>query len=85
MPVVENDGRDSVYFTVPTLDGAPAVLQVTFNPNDVPGAEDFGVLSAAVAAAAMVLPVTGTARQTNVRLPMPMPASAERPLELQMA
>jgi CheY-like chemotaxis protein len=85
VPVVENDGRDSVYFTVPTLDGAPAVLQVTFNANDAPGAEDFGVLSAAVAAAAIVLPLTGTARQTSVRLPMPTPASAGRTLELQIA
>jgi CheY-like chemotaxis protein len=89
VPVVENDGRDSVYFTVPTLDGSPAVLQVTFNANDAPDAEDFGVLSAAVAAAAMVLPLTGIARQTSVRQPMPaavpMPASAERALELQIA
>jgi CheY-like chemotaxis protein len=83
VPVVENDGRDSVYFTVPTLDDSPAVLQVTFNPNDAPGAEDFGVLSAATAAAAIVLPLTGTARQTSVRLPIP--AVAERTLELQLA
>jgi CheY-like chemotaxis protein len=86
VPVAENDGRDSVYFTVPTLDGSPAVLQVTFNPNDAPGAEDFGVLSAAAGAAAIVLPLTGTARQTAVRLPMPMPPIAqERTLELQIA
>lgn len=85
VPVVENDGRDSVYFTVPTLDDSPAILQVTFNPNDAPGAEDFGVLSAATAAAAIVLPLTGTARQTSVRLPMPAVAAAERTLELQLA
>jgi CheY-like chemotaxis protein len=86
VPVAENDGRDSVYFTVPTLDGAPAVLQVTFNPNDAPGAEDFGVLSAAAGAAAMVLPLTGAARQTAVRLPMPMrPVAPEKTLELQIA
>jgi CheY-like chemotaxis protein len=83
VPVVENDGRDSVYFTVPTLDDAPAVLQVTFNTNDAPGVEDFGVLSAATGAAAIVLPLTGTARQTSVCLPMP--AVAERALELQIA
>jgi hypothetical protein len=86
VPVAENDGRDSVYFTVPTLDGSPAVLQVTFNANDAPSAEDFGVLSAAAGAAAIVLPLTGTSRQTAVRLPMPMPPIApERTLELQIA
>jgi CheY-like chemotaxis protein len=83
VPVVENDGRDSVYFTVPALDASPAILQVTFNPNDAPGAEDFGVLSAATAAAAIVLPLTGTARQTSFRLPKP--AVAEETLELQLA
>jgi CheY-like chemotaxis protein len=82
VPVVENDGRDSVYFTVPTLDASAAILQVTFNPNDAPGAEDFGVLSAATAAAAIVLPLTGTTRQTTL---LPKPAVAERTLELQLA
>jgi hypothetical protein len=83
VPVVENDGRESVYFTVPARDGSAAVLQVTFNANDAPSAEDFEVLMAASAAAAMVLPVTGTARQTTVRLPRPF--IAERTLELQIA
>jgi hypothetical protein len=84
VPVVENDGRDSVYFTIPTQDGAAAVLQVTFNPNDAPGPEDFDVLTAATAAAALVLPLTGIARQTTVHLPKPS-CMAERTLELQIA
>jgi hypothetical protein len=84
VPVVENDGRDSVYFTIPTRDGSAAVLQVTFNPNDAPGAEDFDVLTAATVAAAMVLPLTGTARQTTVHPPSPS-FTAEPTLELQIA
>jgi hypothetical protein len=83
VPVVENDGRESVYFTVPTRDGSAAVLQVTFNENDAPGAEDFEVLTAATAAAALVLPLTGTACQTTVHLPRPFVAA--RTLELQIA
>jgi CheY-like chemotaxis protein len=83
VPVVENDGRESVYFTVPTRDGSAAVLQVTFNPNDAPGVEDFAVLTAATAAAAVVLPLTGTARQTTLQLPRPF--VAQRTLELQTA
>jgi hypothetical protein len=83
VPVVENDGRESVYFTVPTQDGSAAVLQVTFNENDAPGAEDFEVLMAATAAAAMVLPLTGTACQTTVHLSRPFMAG--RSLELQIA
>jgi PilZ domain len=67
VPVVENDGRESVYFTIPTSDGSPAVLQVTYNANDQPSAEDFEVLTAAANVAASVLPLTGTTRHTNVR------------------
>jgi CheY-like chemotaxis protein len=69
VPVVEDDGRESVIFSVPTRDGSPAVLQVTFNPDDAPGAEDFEMLSAAAGAAFFALPLTGTARQTTLRLP----------------
>jgi CheY-like chemotaxis protein len=83
VPVVENDGRESVYFTVPTLDDAPAVLQVTFNPGDEPGLDDFAVLTAAAEAAATVLPLTGTTMQTTVHLSRPFRAA--RTLELQIA
>ena len=82
VPVVENDGRESVYFTVPTLDGSPAVLQVMFNSNDAPGLEDFDVLTAAAQAASTILPLTGTAQQTTVRLERPIVANT---LELQIA
>jgi PilZ domain len=67
VPVVENDGRESVYFTIPTSDGSPAVLQVTFNANDKPSAEDFEVLTAAADVAASILPLTGRTKQTNIR------------------
>ena len=67
VPVVENDGRESVYFTIPTSDASPAVLQVTFNSNDQPRAEDFQVLRAAADAAPRVLPLTATTRQTSIR------------------
>ena len=66
VPVVENDGRESVYFTITTSDASPAVLQVTFNSNDQPSAEDFEVLTAAAHVAARVLPLTGTTKQTHV-------------------
>ena len=69
VPVVDDDGRESVIFSVPTRDGSPAVLQVTFNPDDPPGAEDFEVLTAAAGAAIFALPLTGTARQTTLHLP----------------
>jgi CheY-like chemotaxis protein len=61
VPVAESDGRESIYFTVPTLDGSPAVLQITFSQNDAPRLEDFEVLTAAAQAAAAVLPLTGAA------------------------
>jgi len=68
VPVVENDGRESIYFTVPTLDGSRAVLQVTFNANDAPGLEDFDVLTAAAQASARILPLTGITQQTTLEL-----------------
>jgi hypothetical protein len=91
VPVVENDGRESIYFTVPTLDGARAVLQVTFNANDAPGLEDFDVLTAAARAAARLLPVTGITRQAAVQPHQSTPTPALRvvggreTLELQIA
>ena len=68
VPVVENDDRESIYFTVPTLDASRAVLQVTFNANDAPGLEDFDVLMAAAQASARILPLTGITQQTTLEL-----------------
>jgi hypothetical protein len=65
-PVVENDGRDSIYFTIPSHDGAPAILQVTFEPNYRPGPEEFAALRAASVAAADVVPFTELSRQVSV-------------------
>ena len=91
VPVVENDGRESVYFTIPTSGATPAILQVTFNANDQPSAEDFELLTAAADIAACVLPMTGTTKQTSVR-PRPHAAPTLRvvsdhatPRELQIA
>lgn len=91
VPVVENDGRESVYFTIPTSDATPAILQVTFNANDQPSAKDFELLTAAADIAACVLPMTGTTKQTSVR-PRPHAAPTLRvvsdhstPRELQIA
>jgi CheY-like chemotaxis protein len=80
-PVVENDGRESIYFTIPTSDASCAVLQVTFETNDQPSAEEFELLTAAATAAAQVLPLTGTTRQTSVRANVhAVPASPGRVL-----
>jgi CheY-like chemotaxis protein len=81
VPVVENDGRESIYFTVATADGSSAVLQVTFETNDQPSLEDFELLTAAAVAAAQVLPLTGTTQQTSVRVKIhPATASPGRVL-----
>jgi CheY-like chemotaxis protein len=66
VPVVENDGRESVYFTIAAPDSTPAVLQVTFEPDYQPVPEEFDALVAAAQAAAKVLPLTETARQVSV-------------------
>lgn len=80
VPVVEDDGRESIYFTIPTSDHSDAVLQVTFNAHDEPSTEDFAVLIAAAEAAARVLPLTHTTRQAAIRPYVPGPT-----LELQIA
>ena len=92
VPVAEDDGRESVYFTIPTSDATPAVLQVTFNANDQPTAEDFEVLTAAADVAAGILPLTGTTKQASVRPRTHASASTLRvvsdhstPRELQIA
>jgi hypothetical protein len=84
LPAVEGNGRESVYFTIPTADGTRAVLQVTFNPNDEPRAADFAVLTDAVQAAATVLPLTGTTSHGSANPQMPG-AAATRLLEPQFA
>jgi len=62
-PIAENDGRDSVYFTVPTRDSSTAVLQATFEPGYQPTADEFDALRAAAVAAADILQFTEPARQ----------------------
>lgn len=80
VPLVQDDGRESIYFTIPTSDDSEAVLQVTFNAHDEPSTEDFNLLIAAAAAAEKVLPLTQTTRQATIRRYFPAPA-----LELQIA
>lgn len=65
-PVVENDGSDSVYFTIPTHNNSPAVLQATFEPRCQPCLEEFEALKAASVAAAEVLEFTQTSRQLSL-------------------
>jgi hypothetical protein len=65
-PVVENDGRDSIYFTIPTAGRSPAILQVTFEPNYRPCPEEFAALRAASIAAADILPLTDASRQLSL-------------------
>jgi len=65
VPMVENNGCDSVYFSIAAANG-PAVLQATFEPGYQPTAEEFAALKAAAVAAADVVAVTKTARQLAV-------------------
>ena len=65
-PVVENDGRESIYFTIPTHDQSPAILQVTFEPSYQPQAGEFDALKAASVAAADVLQFTELTRQVSL-------------------
>jgi CheY-like chemotaxis protein len=65
VPMVENNGCDSVYFSIAGANG-PAVLQATFEPGYQPTAEEFAALKAAAVAAANVVSVTKTARQLAV-------------------
>jgi hypothetical protein len=53
-PALAND-RESVYFKVPDPFGRRAVLQVIFEAGHEPGAEEFMLLKAAAASAALVL------------------------------
>jgi CheY-like chemotaxis protein len=80
VPVAENDGRESVYFTVSRSD-APAVLQVTFEANYQPRADEFNALKAAAAAAARIVDAIGTARQIKITA-RTAPARVSAPLRL---
>ena len=62
VPVVEDNGCDSIYFTV-AGSTIPAVLQATFEPGYQPTADEFAALKAAAVAAEKVVTVTKTARQ----------------------
>ena len=81
VPVAENDGRESVYFTVRRSD-APAVLQVTFEANYQPHADEFNALKAAAAAAAHVVDATDTARQITLTVRHRAAARVNAPLRL---
>src|SRR5204863_2806477 len=48
-------GDDGICFTIPTVDRSPAVLQVTFEAGHLPGRDEFALLKAAAAPAAVVL------------------------------
>jgi len=65
VPVVENDGRESVYFTIATSDES-AVLQVTFDPDYQPRPEEFEALKAAAIAASKVVTLIDTAQEVAV-------------------
>jgi len=87
VPVAEDNGCDSVFFTI-AGSTMPAVLQATFEPGYEPTADEFSALKAAAVAAEKVLSVTKTARQLTLpvrtstrttaplRLVLPAPESA---------
>ena len=52
IPVVENDGSESIYFTIPTAASTHPILQATFEPQQPPSKEDFDILQAAATFAA---------------------------------
>ena len=62
----DDNGRDAVYFTVPSSDRVPAVLQATFEPGRQPDPEEFEALRAASLAAAGILEFTEPARQRSI-------------------
>jgi PilZ domain len=73
VPVAEDNGCDSVYFTL-AGSAMPAILQATFEPGYQPTADEFAALKAAAVAAEKVVAVTKTARQ----LTLPARTSATR-------
>jgi hypothetical protein len=60
-PEAPSDGGEAVYFTVPTGNASPPVLQVTFEPDYQPAWEELTLLKAAASVAAVVLQYEGSA------------------------
>jgi CheY-like chemotaxis protein len=54
-PMAPLDGSEAIYFSVPTTDNSPAVLQATFEPDYEPADEEFRLLKAAAMVAGAVL------------------------------
>ena len=54
-PMASTDGGDSIYFMVPTTLGAGAILQATFDPEYEPALDEFKLLRAAAAVAAVIV------------------------------
>jgi hypothetical protein len=54
-PVPSAEGHDGIWFTIPTVDRSAAILQVTFEAGYAPGRDEFALLKASAAAAAVVL------------------------------
>ena len=77
-PMVSSDGCDSIYFTVPTTRGAGAVLQATFDPEYEPALDEFKLLRAAAAVAAVIVQVPRT-RVAHTRLLQKRRAAAHLP------
>ncbi|HKE82119.1 MAG TPA: hypothetical protein VKB50_00120 [Vicinamibacterales bacterium] len=63
VPVADNDGRESVYFTI--AGDKSAVLQVTFAPDYQPRLVEFDALKAAAVAASRIVRLTDTARHVS--------------------
>ncbi len=55
VPIVPNDGSESIYFTVPTGTASPTILQAMFVPGYEPTELEFRLLKAAAGLAAVVL------------------------------
>ena len=53
--VVSRDGGESIYFSVPSVDGSRPILQATFEPGHVLSATEFRTLQSAATIAAVVL------------------------------
>jgi hypothetical protein len=67
-PMVSIDGGDSIYFTVPTTLGAGAILQATFDPEYEPALDEFKLLRAAAAVAAVIVQYEEHASPARVSL-----------------
>jgi hypothetical protein len=54
-PLVQDDGSESIYFTVPSGFAPQPILQATFEPDHAPSRDDFEMLEAAAVVAAQIL------------------------------